>query len=201
MSLSISKTKSPAWHRRDRRKRGQCRLLLQVAKARLCLHGHHGSAVPLAANGVSTSSSLSPRVMSGAPWTCRGCGTHNGGHRRKCTLATCRMLAPSTNGDVQGQKQDRADRRGMWPCVACNFFNYASRVVCHRCSKPPTGQSSSSAAGGPSQPVAAAPKAATFQAIHTAAEAARAQQSTMAAAPKAATFQAIHTAAEAVRTQ
>ena len=122
--------RSPAWHRRLRKRR-------QIARRRLRQHcatpadcwriaTHHGSCLP----GPMT-------------WSCPVCGTVNHDNRRTCTVRDCRHRGgpPSAWDNRRGTRHGSRTRTSAssasrrWTCPECSHQNYAWRGYCHSCSR------------------------------------------------------------------
>ena len=122
--------RSPAWHRRLRKRR-------QIARRRLRQHcatpadcwriaTHHGSCLP----GPMT-------------WSCPVCGTENHDNRRKCTARDCRHPGgpPSGSDNRRGTRNGSRTRTSAssasrrWTCPDCSYLNYAWRGYCNSCSR------------------------------------------------------------------
>ncbi len=109
-----SDAREPAWHRRQRRVRGQARAIVRVAAARDLLNGHHSAQRPSMA-----------KAKVGAYWICGACGEWTWSTRETCfkckkpasmeDIPRSRKGANRNNMDANPTKRDGqppARRRG-----------------------------------------------------------------------------------------
>ncbi len=80
----------PAWHRRQRKKRGEARTLLRIAAAADLLNRHHSAQMPFPQNGSGGERKESIiSTMRDGKWDCNICGTAgNWATRYKCRACT-----------------------------------------------------------------------------------------------------------------
>ncbi len=145
----------PAWHRRQRRKRGDARALLRVASAAQALSAHHSSqpaAHPMVrgrwsrdddgwvsrnARGRSQSRGRSSRRDNGA----EGNNDSSKDYRKECEKLRKQLDDARKRNDRQSQPQvprpnarEGPSRDGDWLCSVCAFAtNRSQRQACYRC--------------------------------------------------------------------
>ncbi len=104
----------PAWHRRQRAKRGQDRLLLRLWKAQHRLSQHHSAQMP------------------------RGKGKNAGHNHVLAAIADAIHASTTYKGAGKGGKASKPDGAKGWVqdgrnCPNCDDFNFGFRLVCRQC--------------------------------------------------------------------